>query len=220
VNWVRANLGDDWLIVFASDHGESLGEHNFFYDHGDYVYNASLRVPLAFVFPPGTPFNRPGYSDDRVSLMDVMPTLAELLGIPIPANLGYEIEGRSLVPHFRGESTSPPPAFAECGRSFFSKLIQRRTRFDVAGRFRTVLEGDWKLIWTPGQTPDLEFELYNVRTDPDETVNLYAPDHPQVEHLKRLLNAWVRVPTSADTAPTPEDLRLLKSLGYVGDDDD
>ena len=220
VSWVRDTLGDDWLIVFTSDHGESLGEHDFFYDHGDYVYNATLRVPLAFVFPPGDPLGRPGSSDDRVSLLDVMPTLAELLGISIPAGLGYDVEGRSLVPYFRGEPCPPRPAFAECGQSFFSKLIRRRTSFDVAGRFRAVLSGDWKLIWTPGQTPDLEYELYNVRADPDETADLYAPDHPQVEELRRLLHEWVRVPTGPRAGPTPEDLKALKSLGYVGDDDD
>ena len=42
---------DDWLVVFTSDHGESLGEHNFYYDHGDYVYNATLKVPLGFIMP-------------------------------------------------------------------------------------------------------------------------------------------------------------------------
>lgn len=220
VNWVRCELGDDWLIVFTSDHGESLGEHNYFYDHGDYAYQASLQIPLSFILPPGDPLRRAGSSDDWVSLVDVMPTLAELLGLPLPTGLGYEIEGRSLVPYLRGERCTPRPAFAECARSHFPKCIPRRVTFDVAGRFRAVMSGDWKLIWTPGQTPDLEYELYNLRSDPDESVDRYSPGHPQVQRLKPLVHQWVRAMDDMSGPPTPEDLEALKALGYIGETGD
>lgn len=215
VNRLRGQLGDDWLVVFTSDHGESLGEHDYFYDHGDYVYNATLRVPLGFIFPPGDPLRRRGSSDARVSLVDVMPTLAELLDLPLPTGGGYEIEGRSLVPYLRGQNPSPQPTFAECGRSHYPEMVPRRVSFNVSGRFRAVLADDWKLIWTPGQKPDLEYELYNLRSDPDETENLYSPEHPQSAPLKRLLHAWLRVTDDDNLPPTKEDLEALKALGYV-----
>ena len=220
VGWVRENLGDDWLIVFTADHGESLGEHNYYYDHGDYVYNATLRVPLVFVFPPGDPLRRPGSSDAWVSLVDVMPTLAELLGLPLPTGCGYEVEGRSLAPFLRGEQPGALPLFAECGRSHYPQMVPRRVMFNVAGRFRAVVSGDWKLIWTPGQTPELEYELYNLRTDPGETANLYTPDDPQAASLKQYLQGWLRVTQDDDHGPTREDLQALKALGYVDDEAD
>lgn len=215
VTWVRETLGDDWLIVFTADHGESLGEHNYYYDHGDYVYEPGLRIPLVFVFPPGDALSRPGACDDWVSLVDVMPTLAELLGLPLPAGKGYAVEGQSLVPCMRGERPAAGPRFAECGRCLFPYLMPRRVHFDVAGRFRAVVSGDWKLIWTPGQTPDQEYELYDVRSDPLETRDLYTPDHPQVERLKGLLHGWVRITDEESGGPSRSDIEALKALGYI-----
>ena len=75
---------DEWTVVFSSDHGEDLGEHGYHYDHGDYVWNPGLHVPLALVMPEGDPLARAERVPDWVSLVDVMPTLAELLGVEIP----------------------------------------------------------------------------------------------------------------------------------------
>jgi arylsulfatase len=209
-------FGEGWLIVFTSDHGESLGEHEFFYDHGDYVYNASTRVPLAFV-PPA-----PRRSADRhtvaspVSLVDVAPTLVELLELLPPDVAATQFEGRSLVPYLRGESLPERPVFAESGRSFFSKMIRGRVSFDVRGRFRTVVSGDWKLIWTPGQTPDREFQLYDVAADPDETRDLSREFPERVQELKRLLDAWMAGDSAVDSPEISErDREGLRALGYI-----
>lgn len=118
LHWISNNFGDDWLIVFTADHGESLGEHNYYYDHGDYVYNASLRIPLAFVFPKGDRRAGGRRVDDLVSLIDVMPTLVELLDMDLPDEMDYALEGRSLANFFEGSDLAPRPCFAECGRSF------------------------------------------------------------------------------------------------------
>ncbi len=83
LGWLRKRFGDDWTIVFAADHGESLGEHDFYYDHGDYVYNATLRVPLGIVLGENDPLRRHAVVDSWVSLVDVVPTMMDLLGIPV-----------------------------------------------------------------------------------------------------------------------------------------
>jgi arylsulfatase A-like enzyme len=215
VTGIRGQLGDNWLIIFTSDHGESLGEHDFFYDHGDYVYNATLKVPLAFIFPKDESLQGPRKIPDAVSLIDVMPTLIELLNLDLPTNLPYAIEGRSLTPYMRGEKLPPRVYFAECGRSYFSKMIRRRATFDVAGRFRSALAENWKLIWTPGQEPPMEYELYNVANDPNETVNLYTSDHPEAAKLKLLLHEWTRPTETTDTPLKEKDIELLRSLGYI-----
>ena len=86
-------LRDNLFLVFASDHGESLGEHDET-THGFFVYQAALHVPLIIV----TPF--PGLkgmtSAETVGLVDVMPTVCEMAGLPVPA----EVQGKSLVPSF------------------------------------------------------------------------------------------------------------------------
>jgi arylsulfatase A-like enzyme len=215
LEWMRSHLGDDWVILFAADHGESLGEHEFYFDHGDYVYEATLRVPLSITLPPGHPLRRVGRSADLVSLIDVMPTLAELMNIPVPDGLSYAVEGRSLVPCLTGKRLPPRPAFAECGQAFFPRDVRRRVRFDVAGRFRSVTQGDWKLIWTPEQTAEAEFELFNLVDDPDETRNLYDPSHPQAAELCGLLGGWLRAMDDETRAPDVKDLEALIELGYI-----
>jgi arylsulfatase A-like enzyme len=218
VGWLRRELGDEWLIVFTADHGESLGEHDYYYDHGDYVYDASLRVPLGIILPPEDPLRGSGSLDDRVSLIDVMPTLAELLSLRLPAEAGYEVAGRSLVPLMRGGTLEPEILFAESGHAFFPELVRGRTRFDVAGKIRAAISGDWKLIWAPGDEGPATAELYRTGEDPAERRNLYAPDHPEARRLEEALLGWLRAapqPGPGQTAPSEEDLKRLRSLGYV-----
>jgi arylsulfatase A-like enzyme len=216
LQWMRSQLGDDWTIVFTSDHGESLGEHDYYYDHGDYVYNATLRVPLGFVFPPGDELGGSRTIDDWVSLIDVMPTLMEILDFEIPPDLSYSIEGRSLAPYLRGEPLPPRPFFAECGWCFHRPYVPRRVSFDVPGRFRSVIVGEWKLIWTPGQTGDLKYELYDLADDPHETVNLIAEHPDQANKLIALLKRWTDLSDDRKHRKISDsDMKLLRSLGYV-----
>jgi arylsulfatase A-like enzyme len=215
VSWLRENIGGEWLIVFTSDHGESLGEHDFFYDHGDYVYDATLRVPLGIVLDETHSAHGAGVIDAQVSLIDVMPTVLALLGVEAPSD---PIEGRSLVPYLRGDSLPERPVFAESGTSYYPEHVKRRVRFDLSGRFRAASLGDWKLIWTPGRPQADAFELYDLAADPGETENLYAPDHPQVATLKRQLHEWMARGGSAGAegaALSKLDRRALCSLGYI-----
>jgi arylsulfatase A-like enzyme/Flp pilus assembly protein TadD len=206
------------VIVFTADHGESLGEHGFFFDHGDYVYNAASRVPLAFVFPPDHPLHGSGRRRGWVSLVDVAPTLFDVVGLEPPPEMAVLFEGRSLVPSLRGESLPPAPVFIESGTSFFPKLVQRRQSNSVEGRFRSVILDDWKLIWTPFLPDSDAWELYDLGADPDETQNLYRSDHPQVASLKAHLDEWLAVaPLGSTPAPplTHEDREALRKLGYI-----
>lgn len=216
VEKARELYGDKLLIVFTADHGESLGEHDFYWDHGDYVYNAGTRVPLGFVFPPSHPLYGGRRKTVESSLVDVTPTIFELLGLPISETFASQVEGRSLVPAIAGGSLPERPVFAESGHCFYPELVGRRIRNDVAGRFRAVLLGKWKLIWTPFQTADKEWELYDVVDDPHETNNLSDSNQRQVEQLRVQLDSWIRG-EFADETPILEgrDLKALKTLGYI-----
>ena len=218
VGAARAWVGEDLITVFAADHGESLGEHDFYFDHGDYVYNAGAQVPLAFMLPRSHPAGGSGRCRGWVSLVDVVPSLLELMGREPPSEMAEQIEGRSLVQCFRGRALAPEPVFVESGHSFYPQHVRRRVRNDTAGRFRAVTLGDWKLIWTPFQSEELAWELFDLRADPHETEDLYAPDHPEVPRLEAQLEAWLARQDEGEAAEAPEiseeDRETLRALGY------
>jgi arylsulfatase A-like enzyme len=218
VEGFREVLGEHLIVIFTADHGESLGEHDFYFDHGDYVYDASLRVPLGVILPGAHPLSRRGRCEQWVSLVDLAPTLLELLGVEPTHRLGDQIEGRSLVPCLRGEDLPERPVFAESGFAYYFDLVRRRERNGVAGRFRAVTLDGWKLIWTPFQRPEWEWELYHLDEDPGETRNLYRPDHPRLAELKASLEAWMaRAGEEPPQRPLSDrDRERLRALGYLG----
>ena len=211
---LRERFGDQWSVIFTADHGESLGEHDYYWEHGDYVWNETVRVPLAISLPAGDPLAGASETEDWVSLVDVAPTLVELFDLPLPYDLSYAVEGRSLVPYLRGETLPERPVFAESGRSHYPHEIRGRVSFDVAGRFRATYFDRWKLIFTPGA--EAPHQLYDMESDPGEQNDLAAPKGPQVAALRRHLDAWMReVPESTPAAPSEEDLSALRALGYI-----
>lgn len=215
---LKEKFGDDWVIVFTSDHGESLGERDYYYyDHGDYVYDATTRIPLAIQMPRNHALHRGRVVHDWVSLVDVAPTLIELLNWDASSLVTSSFEGRSLAPYLHGSPLDGVPVFAESGRSYFPGMIRGRARFDVEGRFRAVWKGDWKLIWTPFAVAGHEFQLYNVEQDPDELVNVAAERADKVGELRGELVQWMQRPSKLDggNTPTPKEVELLRSLGYV-----
>jgi arylsulfatase A-like enzyme len=95
---LTAAAGPDALVAVIADHGESLGEHGVWFNHGDDVYETSVRVPFALRWPghvvPGTVVAAPFEGDD------LAPTLLALLGLPIPDSM----TGRSAAPALVGEA--------------------------------------------------------------------------------------------------------------------
>jgi len=105
LDWFRGHLPAEELIVFfAADHGESLGEHDY-WGHGRYLYEHSLAIPMGFSWP-GTILA--GTIGAQAQLLDVAPTVLELIGLPIPRELG----GISWAPVFAGGD--PPVDRAIC----------------------------------------------------------------------------------------------------------
>ena len=170
----------DTLIVFTADHGESLGEHGYYYEHGDYVYETCLRVPLVLHQAGRIPAGRRVASP--VSLVDVLPTVLTLLG----GDATDDISGVDLTPLIRGELASPerPLAFAESGSALFAQNPRRHTggRRSGLGRrkpFRYVRDGRWVLVRYEGSEGSEGRALYDGEADPALLDDL-APLHPDV----------------------------------------
>ncbi|HET6149542.1 MAG TPA: sulfatase-like hydrolase/transferase [Polyangia bacterium] len=142
-------LADDTAIVVMADHGEAWGEHKVYF-HGQDLFDEQLRVPLIIAIP-GQP---PRAFDDQVSLVDVGPTLLDLVGAPVPAGM----RGRSLLPRIRGEER---PA-----RPIFSELLPATAWPHHAAM---MVDGKHKIIH---RISDRRYELYDLSADPAEKKNL------------------------------------------------
>ena len=102
-----AGLDSNTIVVFAGDHGEGLGDHGEF-DHGLLIYQTTARVPLIIVHPDST--SRGVRREEVVSLVDIMPTIAEALDLPLPGG----IQGQSLWPLIGGAGVfDEKPVYAE-----------------------------------------------------------------------------------------------------------
>jgi arylsulfatase A-like enzyme len=204
---------DSTLILLTSDHGESLGEHDYFFEHGAYLYDETVRVPLIV---SGPAFVHPGrVVEAQVRTIDILPTVLELAGVPPPQG----IQGVSLVPRLRGLAPGAgPPAYAESGRNFY-KENPRQYIEGVAGKWRMIRTDRYKLIRIP-RDHDPIWELYDLRLDPGERANIVEQQPEVVVDLKRILMDLIGAdPERKEREEPPVSPELednLRSLGYVG----
>ena len=196
----RNGLRDNLFLVFAADHGESLGEHQES-THGFFVYQAALHVPLIIA----TPFlELQGVtSAETVGLIDVMPTVLEMAGIPVPA----EVQGKSLVPSF-----FRPGVAAD--RLAYSETFYPRYHYGWSD-LQSVQDGRFKLILAP--VP----ELYDLDRDPGEEKNLVYLEKKVFEDLSAraqvLIEQAGRNALEVDLNKVDEETReKLAALGYIG----
>ena len=200
--------GRPTVIVVTADHGESLGQHGE-NTHGYFVYNATLAVPLVIRRPDGS---RAGKTvRTPVSLADVMPTILDLVGLPVPDEL--EIHGRSLVPLIE-EAPGAPRQLAE--RPIYFECYAPAHNFKWAP-VRGVRLGDDKLIRSP------ESELYRLGQDLQEGPlnNRYALEPELAERLENVLDNLLSTSlarprgSGAAAPPDAEAMAKLQALGYL-----
>ncbi len=186
---------DRTLVVVAADHGEGLGEHGE-RTHGLFAYDSTMRVPL-IVWCRGRLL--PRVIAEAAGLVDVAPTILDLVGISWSA-----VDGRSLRAQITGAAPSPTASTP----TYFEALNANLTRnwAPLTG----VVAGGLKLIDLP--VP----ELYDLRADPGETQNLYAPRQADARRLEQMLDALAGSGTTpAGAAVDAETAARLRSLGYV-----
>jgi choline-sulfatase len=154
-------MAGNTAIVFTSDHGEAFGEHGMV-RHGFELWEELVRVPLLVYVPGQTPRR---YSVRR-SAIDIVPTVLELLKLPVPSGAADDfVRGTSLVSEVVGAPTSAPSA-----RPIFVDMPAG----PYNGDRQAFIRGDLKLITSDSKPVG----LYDLATDPGERTNLVA-DKPR-----------------------------------------
>ncbi|MCK4341943.1 MAG: sulfatase-like hydrolase/transferase [Phycisphaerae bacterium] len=198
VDWLDAKqLRERTLIVVVGDHGEAFGEHDE-PQHGLFIYDTTLHVPMFFSFPSRIPVGQRIAAGAR--LIDVMPTVLELLGWALPA----ELEGESLAGACRTGEAFFLPAYGE--------TQYPRIRFGWAP-LRCLITEQWKYIEAP--IP----ELYDRAADPEELYNVIGQQPEVARELRAELAEVVfeMTPRKAGAVDlSAEAVANLESLGYVG----
>lgn len=174
-------LLDKAVVLFGSDHGESLWTNNNYFFHGCSPYTDVLQVPFGLVAPDRLPAG--ATVDAWVSQVDIGPTLADVAGIGWTG----ERDGRTLVDNILSGDAPTHPAFAERG-----------------DRTVTIVHGDWSYVlnpdgnytscrpYSPGRPyPGQPESLFDLRSDPLSTTNI-APQNPeQTNALQQTLCNWL-----------------------------
>ncbi|MFN0137972.1 MAG: sulfatase [Phycisphaerae bacterium] len=204
----EAGKFEDTLIVLVGDHGESLGEHNYYFEHGRFPYDNNSRVPF-MVRPPG------GVKSTRVSapvaVFSAGATILDVLGMARPKDW----EARSALPLARGEG-GEPHVFTESGFQMDYQLAVR--------------DANWKLIHIPNPMDrtmlnGVEWELYDWRSDTGEIRNVAQQNPDVVARLRGVLENWSSPWVKEAYAKAPRSKKRvdakttgqLQTLGYVSE---
>jgi choline-sulfatase len=187
---------DRTVVALLGDHGESLGEHGE-EQHGFFVYDADIRIPLILA-GAGLPAR---VVSDQVRIVDVMPTILQLLGVEIPR----QVQGRSLVPLVRGETLDLVAA---------SETWYPRHHYGWS-ELTSIKDSRYHLISAPRR------ELYDLQSDPTELHDIAAANPARADALERALRTFIAQtattqPPAAAKPVDPDVEARLRSLGYVG----
>lgn len=208
-------LYDDALIVFQADHGEHLGEHGIYFSHAGHVYEGALRVPLLLKLPGSRRAGLPERSAELVSLLDVAPTVLDVVGLPIPDHYrgrslleaGSDEDGRKLLVR----SAGPQVRALRTRDRVLIHIIDSKTR-KVVGREYYDLASD------PRQRSDQPLDatgkmLGSLLTEWRHREAEYRAEFPAQRHERTEMSELLAGRTPGEEARRQRE--ALEALGYV-----
>jgi arylsulfatase A-like enzyme/Tfp pilus assembly protein PilF len=194
-------LLDKTIIVIVGDHGESLGEHKES-THGFFIYDATISVPMIIRLPSASLKGKTIAS--QVQNVDIMPTLCEILDLPIPEN----VQGQSLLPLITGRKIKKE-------RLAYSETYYPRYHYGWSD-LKSLRTSKYKYILAPRP------ELYDLDLDPREQENIYEQNRPLAKKFAQELKALEEKMAQEgieDKGPQKLDEEArekLMALGYIG----
>lgn len=187
----KLNIYNNTIVIITADHGESLGEHNFYLDHAS-LYDDVIKIPLIVKLDGVSSKNL--IISEQVQSIDIIPTLLDSLKIESP----NKTQGMSLLQLISGKREQN----SECAFTTSLGGVSIRTK-------------DWKLIHDFKAS---EYELYNLSNDPGEVNNLVSVEKDRFEYLRQKLSKYElenfgnqKRKAVLDT----ETKEKLKSFGYI-----
>lgn len=218
----NSDIHKNTLVVFTAEHGIPFPGAKWT------ARKAGLEIPL-IMYQPGSPFHGGNVFEGLVSNIDVLPTLLDYLGAPIP----NRIEGKSFLSMINGKTDQPHRKYV------FGQYTRDAKRDNEA---RTVLTRTYQLIWYASQgrkVPygDIDvdpvqfahheqrmeqvktrpfFQLFNIKNDPAELNNIASQKPKVVKRLKKKLREWMKSvddPLLKGPIPKPYYKRARKALG-------
>ncbi len=209
---------DTTLVVVNGDHGESLGEHKVWFDHGDDLYDPATWVPLAIKLPGGA--HQGARVDDPVELVDLAPTILDLLDLP-PAET---MEGHTLRDTMQGTGH----------RIQARGLCFDRPANQAARAVGAIQEPTWRLVslraplsrFVRRESPDYGDEYYDFVEDPSQELSelesrLLDPDGAQLmgllaDQADRLMSGMSAESVERSTQELSTEAEdALRALGYI-----
>jgi arylsulfatase A-like enzyme len=193
----EVGLYDDSLIIFTSDHGEGMGEHDYYFAHGENLYNILTHVPLIIKY--GSVLK--GRRADCVQHLDIVPTIRNIVGMKGDSRY----RGRDL----RFPLKRTPEIFAEMETDTFIDGVKFSLTFD-----------SHKLIYTPIYK---QYQFFDLKNDPHESHNLvndnkyrhYVKDFKERLHRIRRENLIGQKIVNRPPDLSEEEKAKLRSLGYL-----
>jgi len=189
------------VVVVVGDHGESLGEHHES-SHGFFIYDATVSVPLIIRIPSAELWGKKVAA--QVENIDLMPTLCELLGIPVPGS----VQGQSLIPLIAGEKQ-------DSVREAYSESYYPRYHYGWS-ELKSLRTSRYKFIQAPRP------ELYDLSLDPREKNNIFGQESSLAEkfvrQLKKMEDDLSRkgIENKGPQQLDDDSREKLMALGYIG----
>jgi arylsulfatase A-like enzyme len=191
------------LVVVTSDHGESLGEHDYYFDHGEDVFEPSLRIPFLVAGPGVKAGTR---SAEWMNTLDLVPTVLDVLKVSYPPDLA----GRSVARALEGRGgQGPPRLFAQNDRGLTTTWDERS-----------------KLVAVPRADGGADFQLWDRTAEPVDLQRVDRDDETRAHRreievfIDRQDREWVRTKTQLggrthEEKHTDREREHLCALGYI-----
>jgi len=196
-------LYEESTVVILSDHGEALGQHNW--EHHGRIYNEQLYVPWILKLPKGREI--PAQRVARLtSLVDVVPTLIEAVGMPVSEADRAQFEGVNAL------DSANPRRYAFSQRTF----APREKQWGPGQKF-SLMSREWKYFFST----EADDELFDLRSDPNEVDNVIGRHPREFRTLQRemrgLLAGYAEESHGLRVIEekSPETLKELRALGYI-----